>query len=123
MKASVRRLHSPDVVDLPGYRPADPEVFGFLLQVMIGPEGGGGEESFDVIVCSPRWLLERHRKEDVIIARHHLIMLEYNYQRLKRTIEDYCEECEAPTWSELALKLGRLGKWEFEDYAGGPSVG
>jgi hypothetical protein len=116
MKALLGRLHSPDVADLSGYRPADPEVFGLLVQVMIGPEGGEGKESFDIRVCSPRWLLERHNKEDVIIGRHHLIMLEYDYTRLRRTIEAFCRESEAPTWSELALKLGRLGKWEFEDY-------
>ena len=116
MKASIRRLHSPDVTDLVGYRPTDSDGFGFLLQVMIGPEGGEGEESFDVTVCSPNWLLARHNKEDVVIGRHHLIMFEYDYLRLKRTIEEFCKSCEGATWKELALKLGRLGKWEFEDY-------
>jgi hypothetical protein len=26
------------------------------------------------------------------------------------------ESEEAPTWPELAIKIGRIGKWEFEDY-------
>jgi hypothetical protein len=26
------------------------------------------------------------------------------------------ESEEAPTWAELAAKVGRIGKWEFEDY-------
>ncbi len=84
---------------------------------MIGPGGHRGEESFDVVVCSPKWLLDRYGKEDVILGRHHVFMLEYDYERLKRTIEDFCRDCEAPTWKELALELGRLGKWEFEDYS------
>ena len=116
MKAAIRRVHSPDVPDLAGYNPPDPEVFGFLLQVMIGPEGGEGEESFDVTVCSPKWLLREYGKEDVIVGRHHLILLEYDYGRLMRTIESFCRNCDGLTWDELALKLGRLGKWEFEDY-------
>jgi hypothetical protein len=116
VKAAIRRFHSPDVFDLVKYRPDDPEVFGFLLQVMIGPKGDQGEESFDVTVCSPKWLLQRHKKEDVVIGRHHLIMFEYNYPRLTRTIEDFCRHCEGDTWDELASKLSRLGKWEFEDY-------
>lgn len=120
MKALVRRLHSPDVVDLPGYCPVDPEVFGFLLQVMIGPDGSRGEESFDITVCSPRWLLQRYTEEDVIIGHHHLIMLQYNYDRLARTIERFCADCEALTWNEVARKLARLGRWEFEDYAEAP---
>ncbi len=83
---------------------------------MIGPEGGEGEESFDVTVCSPKWFLEKYGKEDVIVGRHHVVLLEYDYGRLMRTIETFCRNCEGATWHELALKLGRLGKWEFEDY-------
>ena len=116
MKASIRRLHSPDVKDLAAYRPTDPQHFGFLLQVMAGPEGGEGEESFDVTVCSPSWLVARHSKEDVVIGRHHLVMFEYDYLRLTRTIDEFCRTCEGVTWRDVAGQLGRLGKWEFEDY-------
>src|SRR5215813_8550469 len=116
VKPAIRSIHSPDVGALEAYSPVDPEVFGFLAQVMIGPDEGEGEESFDVRVCSPKWLLQRYDREDIIIGRHHLIMLEYDFGRMMRAIEAFCRECEAPTWRELALKLSRLGKWEFEDY-------
>jgi hypothetical protein len=102
---------------LAAFHPVDPRVFGFLLQVMIGPEGAEGEESFDIKVCSPLWLIERHNRDDVIVGRHHLILFEYDYERLKRTIQTYCGQWEAPTWSDLAVKLSRVGRWEFEDYA------
>jgi hypothetical protein len=33
-----------------------------------------------------------------------------------QTINQYCESCAGETWDEIAGKVGRLGRWEFEDY-------
>jgi hypothetical protein len=116
MKAVIKRLHSPDIDDLFNYVPSDPESFCFLLQVMAGPGFEEGEESFDIQVCTPKWLLENHRREDVIIGRHLLILIEYNYDRMLQTISSFISKCDGATWEEVAEKLSRLGKWEFEDY-------
>ena len=116
MKVAIRYLHSPDIYDLTTYVPFDRDNVGFLLQVMAGPETDEGCESFDVQVCTPKWLLNHCSKEEVIIGRHYLIMGEYDYSRLLARISAYCSRIEGSTWEELAEKLGRLGKWEFEDY-------
>lgn len=116
MNAELKRLHSPDIYDLENYQPEDPEKFGFLLQAMVGPEGKEGEESFDIEVCTPRWLEETHGISDVIIGRHHLIVREYNYPRIVATIKDFLRCCSGERWNEVAEKVSRLGKWEFEDY-------
>jgi hypothetical protein len=117
MRAFLRRLHSPDVEDLESYRPERPDEFGFLLQIFAGPEDGQGEESFDVVVCTPRWLERKHGRQDVVVGRHHLIVFEYDYDRLVKVIELYCESSEGKSWRDVAQKLSRLGKWEFEDYS------
>lgn len=116
MRAELKRIHSPDVHDLEKFRPAERDDFGVLLQLMVSPENGEGEESFDVTLCTPRWLLQNHRESDIVFGLHHLIVFEYNYRaifsRLKRTVEGV----EADTWAEVAAKLSRIGRWEFENY-------
>src|SRR3569832_396716 len=111
MRAIVKKLHSPDVRDLSAYQPENPEDFGFLLQIMAGPENQKGEESFDVIVCTPKWM-ERYYKDDrgeaVVIGRHHLIVFEYDYVRLVKKINSFVESCSGCTWSEIACKVSRL---------------
>ena len=118
MRAALKRLHSPDVDDLEHYMPMDPAEFGFLVQMMVGPEDDRSEESFDFVVCSPKWLQHRLREEP-LMGRHYLFIREYNYHRLVDFLRAYCRNCVAATWPEVASKLGRLGKWEFEDYSEG----
>lgn len=116
MRAEVKRFHSPDIYDLASYDPIEKDCFGFLLQVMVGPVGEEAEESFDIVVATPAWLSEHHRPEDIVVGRHHLIVFRYDFSALSRFIRGYVSRCEGDTWEEIALKLSRLGQWEFEDY-------
>jgi len=120
MRAELKRLHSPDVENLESYVPNQINNFGFLLQVMAGPKNAPGEESFDVVVCTPDWLKRQYKSSDVVVGRHYLIVFEYDYGRLRRFLQEYCEQCFGETWPEVANKLNRLGKWEFEDYQAAP---
>lgn len=87
----LKGLYSPDV-DLDSYRPDEADCFGFLLQAFFGPSDGAGRESFDILVCTPKWL--------------------------DREIGEDAQRCSAADWEEAARRLGQLGRWEFEDYAG-----
>lgn len=120
MRAAIRRLHSPDIDDLAHYHPPEPDRFGFLLQILVGPENGPGEESFDVEVCTPLWLLERHSPEDILEGRHTLIVFEYDYNRLEEYVRKKVAKAVGATWDEVAGQLSRFGRWEFEDYASTP---
>ena len=116
MRAELKRLHSPDIPDLVHYQPENPVCFGFLVQLIVGPEGESGEESFDVVVCTPEFLARAHTQSDIVTGRHHLVVFEYNYHRLLQFFKEQCRRCSGQTWQEVAVCLGRLGKWEFEDY-------
>jgi Immunity protein 8 len=116
MKAELKGLHSPDIYDLENYSPKNSQNFSFLLQLMIGPEGVDGEESFDVQVCTPEWIKSQYSKEKCVWGRHMLIVLEYDFTLIKNKVEHYIRTCSGSDWAMLALKLGRIGYWEFEDY-------
>ena len=117
MNAVLKKVLSPDINDLSTFIPDAPESFCFLLQAYAGPKGTEGEESFDIQVCTPKWLIQNYEQEDIIIGRHLLIVFNYNYDRIFQRVKRYIESCNGDTWSEVAEKIGRIGKWEFEDYA------
>jgi len=116
MRAELKLFWSPDVEDLSAYSPSDPTSFGFFLQLLIGPADSGGEESFGFMVCTPRWLEATHKREDIVIGRHHLLVFEYNYQRLVGFLTDLVSGATGDNWEEIANKLARSAQWEFEDY-------
>ncbi len=116
MKPEIKRLHSPDVYNLATYVPLDRQDFGFLLQVMVGPADQDGEESFDVMVCTGPWLSKHLGPQGLLIGLHHLVVNEYDYLRLEGFLRQYVSRCTGTTWKEIAEKIGRLGRWEFDDY-------
>jgi hypothetical protein len=119
MRAVVRRFHSPDVWNLADFQPDDPEVWGILLQVLVGPENAAGEESFDLTVCTPRWLANQLDVYEMLWGRHYLLLKRYDWERLEPFLRGQFEGVEGETWLEIADLLGRFGRWEFEDYTSG----
>lgn len=115
MRAAVKRFHSPDA-DLEAYVPDDAGDVGVLVQVMAGPAHSPGEESFDVVVCTPRWLRRLTEEHGPIVGRHHLVVESWDWPRIRLFLTQEVETHEASTWQDLAAKVGRIGKWEFEDY-------
>lgn len=87
-----------------------------LVQILTGPGDMPGEESFNVVVCSPKWFEEQLDAGEVRSARHHLMTSRYDWPEIERAIQRFVDECEADTWTEVALRLGRVGRWESEDY-------
>jgi hypothetical protein len=114
MRASLRRLHSPDV-DLSSFWPDDPCNFGFLLQAFIGPENELGDESFSFVVCTPRWL-EVKLEGRIMFGSHHLIVPGYDLHAIESYLKRHCDRCIGASWQEIASKLAKVGQWEFEDY-------
>ncbi len=115
MKAALKGYSSPDVDSLAEFVPENRKSFGFLLQLFVGPDTVDGFDSFDVIVCTPKWLADTHSKDEVVIGRHYLIVFEYNFERIIEEVEAFLDLCTGQDWHEVVLKVGRLGYWEFED--------
>ncbi|EWM14106.1 Imm8 family immunity protein [Kutzneria sp. 744] len=117
MKAQVRRFISPDV-ELDSYNPADPDNFSFLLQAIVGPNDGPGEESVQFIVCTPEALKDKVAREGVVLGRPLVIVDSPQVSRILIAIKSAIERTEGSTWQEVGGRLSRLGRYEFEDFVG-----
>lgn len=112
----LRRLHSPDLWDMRSQQPDDPRDFGILVEAMIGPRDGPGEESFDFVLCTPSWLARLVAEERIVYGRHYLFVARYDYDAIFEAITRVCDSIQGETWQEVGERLARYGKWEFEDY-------
>ncbi len=116
MKAKLIELYSPTIDDLANYIPENVEKFCIFIQVFVGIEGQKGEESFDLNIFTPKWLLSNYKKNEIIIPKHSIIVFEYNFERIFHKIKQLIESCSGNSWDEIAQKVGQIGRWEFEDY-------
>jgi len=116
MNAQLTSWYCPDIEDLTNYPPAQLDNFCFLFRVMVGLVGKEGTESFDIQVCTPKWLLSNMKKDEIICGRHFLIVLAYYFEPILNRIRNLIEACTGNDWDEIAEKVSRIGFWEFEDY-------
>ena len=116
MQVEIKRFQSPDIEDLSNYAPQEADNFSFLLEVLIGIQGKEGEESFNFEICTPKWLLNNFKKNDIIIGKNYIIVFEYNFKKLSQTIKELIDNCTGNSWDEIANKICRFSHWEFENY-------
>lgn len=116
IKAELKNIHSPDILDLIEYKPEIKDKFGFLLQIIIGISGIESEEIFEAIVCTPKWLMEEYGERNVIFGHHHIIVFLFDYAELEKRISLYVNNLCGENWSEIVNKMSLIGRWEFEDY-------
>ncbi len=116
MKAKIINFESPDIPNFEEYWPEDETSFSFYLELSVGGTGIEGYEIFGITVCTPNWLLENCEKDKILFLRHYLIVFEYDYKRIIDKVKAKIENLVAENWDELALKIGKICYWEFEDY-------
>ena len=116
VRASLRRLYSPDAPDLRSFTPSDPSDFGILVQAMIGPTNAEGEESFDFVLCTPHWIARELQTRDHRWGRATLVVSRYAYETLERAVVALCGRAEGNDWPQVAALLNQSIMWEFEDY-------
>ncbi|MEM9516618.1 MAG: Imm8 family immunity protein [Actinomycetota bacterium] len=115
MRAQIRGIHSPDVDDPATWTPEQPG-WCLFVQLFVGPEDGPGEESFGVVVCDPSWIGQQVEDGSVLDGRHTLVIDEFDWASLETYFQQRVGSYEENSWVDLAAKLSRLGRWEFEDY-------
>lgn len=117
MRARIRRFEGLGGEEPGSYISPDPENDAFALRMIAGPSDGPGEESFDVLVCTPAWLTRTVAEQGPQIGRRHLVLALLNLTEAQDFLRRRVEQMDGPTWAVLAEKLNRLGHGEFEDYS------
>ena len=82
--------------------PHAPDEFGVLVQAMVGPVDGEGEESYDFVVCTPRWFDAQPFDKGFAWTRHHLFLKRWDYAIVERAIGDVVRRAEGEDWSSVA---------------------
>jgi hypothetical protein len=121
MRAKLKNIYSLEIkCPLAEYWPEDTAYFGISIRLIIGLDTpAGGEESFDLFVCTPDWLKNQCAEIGYVWGRSMLIVHEYDFNLIKREVERYVASCAGDDWLTIARKLSYMGTWEFEDYQPG----
>ncbi|WP_254409356.1 Imm8 family immunity protein [Streptomyces sp. AC495_CC817] len=115
MNAIIRSVYSTDV-DVEIYEPDDPRDDGQWIRLLIGPKEGEGEESFDVLVCTPAWLARQIEGDQPTLIRHTVLMTSLDLRAAILLLEREVARVSGATWNDLLLGLVQIGFWEFQDY-------
>jgi hypothetical protein len=83
---------------------------------MFGPANEPGEEIFQFVVCTPRWLVSESFPKGYCWGRSYLFVTSWSAPLVLRVFSDLCRHAEGPDWDTITTKLSRYGSWEFEDY-------
>ena len=115
IEPELKRIHSPDVYDLHNPSIDEGRPYCVLIQAMFGPKNAEGEESFDLIVCNQLWV-EEQRVQGEDPDPHQLVVERFDVRQIEEYLRKAASDSSGADWEEVAAKLGRFGKWEFEDY-------
>lgn len=120
VRAELKDIFSPDVRDLNNPGLPEGSAFCVALQVDFGAKGEEGQDQFDMLVCNPHWIAQQ-TKEGVFSGLHYLIVPEFDIDQIRSFLRELAEQSIGVDWVEVARKLGKFGRWEFEDLDSGSS--
>ncbi len=115
VRGELKRIQSPDVADLENFSPEEAANFRILVQALIGPLGSKGQESFDFVICTPKWVQNEVEKQGPLFGKAYLIVNEYDYHAIFGVIEKLCAGLSGDSWETIESKLRLYGDWEYED--------
>lgn len=69
-----------------------------LVQLLISEGGAAGEESFDMVVCTPSWLGEQVRADGPTPGHGYLVVAEWDFPSTRAYLQKLVGDLGAPTW-------------------------
>lgn len=116
MHAVLKDLDHNDAENLDQFRPRDPQHFDLWLTAHIGSSTERGSDLFQIRVTTPSFLASQLVSERAVWGRHTLILEQYDLALIRKKITDFLAHCDGESWEAVAMKVSRIGAWEFEDY-------
>ena len=120
MNAELRAFWSDEVEDLDHFSPPQPDCFKLRLVASIGIHGQPGQDTYELLLCTPKFLENELTINQVLPAIHRLIVKEYNIDQVEGWLRTYCLSIAGDSVNEIQDRLRLLGHWEFEDYRESP---
>jgi hypothetical protein len=117
IRPKLRHLHSPDF-EAPRL-PPDPTNCIVLIQAIVGPDDGPGEESFDFCVVTPSYLQAQHGPR---WGRGLLIVESFDWAVVRRIVEERLASVAYNTWEQVGHELNKELLWEFDNYRDVPGT-
>lgn len=102
--------------NLDTYVPETQHNFCVWLTLAIGPEGIEGSHLFQVGICTVTWLAHQLSIKKAYVLRHMILVENFNFELIKKTVQEIIENAERSNWDESVSVLCRYFSWEFEDY-------
>lgn len=106
------------------HTPLDPGYFGYHAQVFIGSADDSWSNSFDVVVCTPRWLADNfqhgvlarsaYESSNLLYGNSLVLMQTWDPVELRRSIESICSDTVGLEWGPVANSIGRWLPWEYQ---------
>ena len=98
----LRSILSPDLE--PPTLPPDPQDCAVEFLVQIGPRGRSDAEAFRFTVATPAYLA---RTATPTWAHGYLIVGEFDWSAVVRSVAELLAECARPSWLEVVAELSR----------------
>ena len=86
------------------------------LVMIIGPQDGPGDETFQITVCTPQALTVLLDRDSIVVRRHLLLVGEIDTPKIEAFLLDRLRRLDGKSWGDLAEKIGRLAYRKFDDY-------
>jgi len=117
MKPHLNDYVCADIPEVWNWVPDDPKDVYYYMELTIGT-GGKAADLFGLTVSTPEALSKRMRTlgQQSQSGRHHLIVLDYSWDKVLQFVNDVIEKCHGKDWEAISLRLARHFNWEFEDY-------
>ncbi|MCL9677371.1 immunity 8 family protein [Acinetobacter sp. ACZLY 512] len=117
MKPVLKEIYSLEIDEsLENYIPEEEDNFEIVVRLMIGSEDNDSADSYDITICTPKWIQARCDYENIIWGKNLLIVCKYDYSMILNGIKDKIYHIQGNKWHDIAIQISRLAEWEYEGY-------